>query len=186
MSQPLGADIVGRGTAVDVGPARVLVALADGLVHLVHGHPGRLQALGVQGYFVLFEQPAKAAHVGHAGRTQQLPPHYPVLNGAQLAGVVLLFVARLGPHQVLVDLAQAGGNRRQLGPPDAGRNLAFGFQQPLADLLARPVNISFIFKNDGYDREAEARERAHLLAARNGGHALLDGKGHEPLDVAGC
>jgi hypothetical protein len=52
-------------------------------------------------------------------------------------------------------------------------------------LGAGPIDIRFIFKNDGYHREAEARKGAYFDAAGDGGHSLLDGKGYQALNLLG-
>jgi hypothetical protein len=52
----------------------------------------------------------------------------------------------------LINLAEAGGDRANLGAAVLREHVIFGFAHALADELARKVDIRLIAKYDGDDR----------------------------------
>ena len=104
-----------------------------------NGNAHAPQPVGVNRNFVLLQQAAKAAHIGHAGRTQQPTPDGPVLNRTQVGKRVFLLVAFFGYDRVLKNLAEARRDGGHRGRTHTGWNLADHVLQPLGNLLAGPV-----------------------------------------------
>ena len=112
------------------------------------------------------------------GTERSLIADHPVEQGAQLHRRVLL------RHQVeLVDLAQAGRHRRQLGPAVAGRDVVLGQLEPLADHLAREPDVGAVVEDDRHRRDRGAADRADLVDAGQAVHRRLDREGQVLLDL---
>ena len=75
--------------------ACVLIILGESLKDICYCNVKGVERIWVQRHLVLFEEPAKTIYLHYAGYSGELPPHNPILNGAQLHCIVLLLVARL-------------------------------------------------------------------------------------------
>ncbi len=179
--EALGADEEHRWSCFDVRPAGVGVVAGHGIEDIRDGDAHGAQSFGVHGDLILLQFAAEAAHVGHTFGADQLAPHDPVLDGAQFRRVVLAFVAGLGLHHVLEDLAEAAGNGPQFRLSQGLRN--GDLRQTFGDLLACPVHIGGVVEHDGDEREPEAAEAALLDDPRHVARGLLDGEGDQALDV---
>ncbi len=87
-------------------------------------------------------------------------------------------------HSVLIDLAQAGRDRAQLGL-DPAWQIVTHHGQPLKDEVPRKIRIHSVFEDHDHLRQAGLRQRSDLLHAGQARHLGLDGKSHQPLDLFG-
>src|SRR5207244_7576482 len=153
LEQADAADQVLLASLLDIAAAGVGVAALDRLRELRERDLVVAQPREIGSYLVLLDEAAEAHHVGYAGHQAQLARDHPVLVGAQLARS-LPFAA----HAVAIDLADRGGERREL------RLHAFGQiepLQPLDRLLAREVAVHAVVEGDDDERQAELGVREH-------------------------
>ena len=146
------------------------------------GQLGQIEVVAVEGrriddHVVLAHVAAEAVDAGGAGRGAQDRPQHPVLQAAQLHQV-----ARLALEGVLEDLAEAGGDRPEVRL-DARRQLLACREHALHHHLAGEVDVGAVLEDHGDHRQAELRERTHLDRAGQAGARLLDGIGHQLLDL---
>ena len=73
---------------LQVTAARVGVALAERVEHLLHGDVVRLEPGHIEVHLILLEEAAKRDHVGHSRGEAQLALDYPILQRAQFGEVV--------------------------------------------------------------------------------------------------
>ena len=190
------------------GAAADVVALQR-LDHVVEGQAERDQLRRVGLDVVLLDVAADRIDAGDARHALELRPDDPVLHRAQIGGALDLAVEPLAlgrevgavalpararrraraasvgaaildrPH---VDLAEAGRDRPhpRLG---ARRQARRGLEQPLADLLAREVDVGALAEDRRDLREAVARERARVFQARDAGERGLDRERDLLLDL---
>ena len=171
------ADEVLLAPLLDVAAAGVGVATLHRLRKLrkrdlVIAQPGKIRA-----HLVLLHQPAQAHHVGDAGNEAQLPRYHPVLVSAQLARPLASAL-----HAVAVDLADGGGERRQLGLR-AFRKVDLA--QPLDHLLAREIAVHAVVEGEDDERKPELRVREHANRARQSGECDLHRDGDLLFDLLG-
>src|SRR5690606_1952641 len=113
-------DEVGVVGVLDVRAAGVGVVALQGIDHIADAEAHGMQANGVHRHFELLQFAAEAIDLGHAGHAQQLPADHPVLQFAQLLGVVLVVVGAVGAYHVLEHFAEAGAHGREEGRVHAG------------------------------------------------------------------
>ena len=151
--QPDAADQHLLAPVFDVTTTGVGVAALQGAIQLLQADLEIFHAPEIGINLVLFHQPAKAHHIGHAGDEFQLPQHRPVLYGAQLARL------EVRPLQaVTVNLADRRGQRRKFGLHARGQ---VGAAQSLGDLLARKIRIGLVVECDDDEGQAELGVRKH-------------------------
>ena len=158
-----------------VAAADVHVVPRERREHVVQGQAELDQLVRIGQHLVLLALAAPGVDLGHAGHRLQTRLDDPVMKRGQL----LQRVAVAG-HDVVVDLAQAGGHRAHLGLVDAGRK--FDGLQPLHDELPREVDVGSVVEGGGHLAQAELRDRPDPLQvgqARDGpfhrkGDLLLD------------
>ena len=173
------ADIVGPVHLLDIAAAGILVVAAQGLEHLADSDVERIEGIGIDRHLVLFQITAEAVDFDDTGNTRELPLHNPVLNGAQLHGVVTVFIARRHFEYILINLAQSGGDRHQLGRSQLGRNLARHHLNLLVDQLTGIQRGHVLLENHRHERQPETRHRANLLDIHHVAHGYLDREGNE-------
>ena len=117
-------DVVGTVHLFDVAAARILVVSAQGFEHFTDGDVQRIESIGIDGYFILFQVTSETVDLHDAGNARKLPFHNPVLDGAQLHGVISVFISRSHFEDVLIDFAQTGGDGHQFGRTQFGWNFA--------------------------------------------------------------
>ncbi len=154
---------------LDQAPADVVVALPDGVDHLldrhaVGEHRGRFEV-----DLVLLLEAADRRHLGHARHALQPVSQAPVLEAAQLPQVVLSAPVDQG---VLVHPTHAGRVRSEFGAHPVGQA-----RQDLAQVLERatasPVDVRAVLKDDvdvGESEVGEATNRLDLRGAEHGRH----------------
>ena len=136
-----------------------------------------LQLRQIRIHLVLLDRAAEAHDIGHAGQQAQLAADGPILNGAQfLRGVTRALDA------VSVDLADGGGQRRQLRLCVLGQ---IGFAQALQHLLAREVRVRLVVKRQNNERQPELCMREHADHVRHAGKRHFDREGHLLFDFLG-
>src|SRR5688572_32102770 len=54
--------------------------------------------------------------ISNTRNAQQLPAHNPILDAAQLHRIIFVFITFFWLDDILIDLTQAGGERRKLRP----------------------------------------------------------------------
>src|SRR5262249_20130020 len=128
LAEAEAGDQILLASLLDVAAAGVGVAALDRLRELREGDLVVAQPREIRAHLVLLHQPPEAYNVRHARHEAQLAAHHPVLVGAQLARPLPLAL-----HAIAVDLADRGGERRELRL-HAVRQIDFA--QPLLGLLA--------------------------------------------------
>ena len=111
----LRADIVCPAFFLDIAGSCVLVVLAECLKHVANGQLLGSQHIWVDGYLILFEVASETVYFYNARNTRQLPAHNPVLNGAQLHGIIFLGVCLIHLQYILVDFPQTCSDGHHLG-----------------------------------------------------------------------
>ena len=115
MYHTLRTDVVGSVFLFDIAAARVLVVAAQRLEHVADSDIERVEGIGIYGDLVLFQMSAETVDFHNARYSRQLPLHNPVLDGAQVHVVVLVFVFRVNFQNVLINFTQTRGDRHHLG-----------------------------------------------------------------------
>ena len=128
----------------------------------------------------LLREPAPGVDLGDPRHAPEPRPDDPILERPQLGQVVVGILAR---EEVVVDLAQPGGDRPHRRPLDALGQL--GLAQAFVDLLAGEVDVGPVLEDGDDLREAELRDRADLLEPLQAAEGVLDGEGDLPLDLLG-
>ena len=118
--------------------------------------PARRQRHRIDDDLELLLVAAPRVDLGDARHGDELRADDPVLHRSQLGGALAL--AR---DHVVKHLAEAGRHRPELRPLDAARQLHR--VDALVDDLAREIDVGAVLEQDGHLREAELRDRAHLL-----------------------
>ena len=178
-----GSDVVSAVDLLDVAATGVLVVAGQGLEHLADGDVERIEGIGVHGHLILLQIAAKAVNLYDAGNAGELALHYPVLDGAQLHGVVTLLVAGGYVEGVLVDFAQTGGYGHHLGGAQLSGYLACHGLNLFADELSGLQGGYALLEDHGDQRETEAAHRANLFDIHDVAHGNLDGEGDELLHL---
>ena len=88
-------------------------------------------------------------------------------------------------HHVLVHLAQAGAQRREVGRLHAVGHVAPDELQALGHQLAGEVGVEGIVEHHRHLADAEARDAAQLMHLGQVAQGLLDGVAHELLHLQG-
>ena len=179
----LGADVVGAVDLLDVAAARVFVVAAQRLEDVADGDVERVEGVGVDGHLILLEVASEAVDFDDSRDARQLALDNPVLDGAQLHGVVALLVARLDVERILVDFAQTRGDGHHLGGAQLGGNLSGDGLYLFVDELPGVENRHALLEDHRDDRQTEARHGANLLDVHDVAHRHLDGEGDELLDL---
>ena len=118
---------------------------------------------------------AQTVDVGNAGNGAQLRADHPVEQGAFLGQRQ---VALNGEHE---HFAERRRDRRHAAA-GAGRQVALGGGQALADLLARPVDVGAVLEIDGDVGQGVFGSRAQQALVRDAEHFLLDRHGEARFD----
>src|SRR5690606_5595248 len=144
LDQPLGPDKIGLVHTFDIpAPGHAVVFLQGGedlLGRDVHG----FELLGLQGHFVLFEVAAPRVHLHHPRNSGTLPFDHPILDAPQIHGTVAVLVAGTYIQDVLVDFAQASGDRPHFGGPEAFGDLLGGRNDLLGDQLPGEIGAHMV------------------------------------------
>ena len=192
LDDDVGDLLDGRGPADPLDQARLArpddVAAADVLVVLPRGpamtsssvRPYLASFIGSACDLELLGEAAPGVDLGDPGHADEAGADDPILERAQLGQVDIGVTAR---EEVVVDLAQPGGDRPHRRPLDALRELRLA--EPLVDLLAGEVDVGPVLEDGDDLREAELRDRADLLEPLQAPQRVLDGEGDEPLDLLG-
>ena len=143
----------------DVAAADVAVVLLDGLDHFVEGQavldePGRVDA-----DLILLLVAAPGVDLGGALHRPHLRLDDPIVDGAQVGGVVAL-----AGHDVMEDLAQPGGHRPHLRAARC-RCGSWTAAQPLVDHLPGEIDVGAVLEHDDHLRQAELRDGPDGLRA---------------------
>ena len=181
----IGADVVGAGVLFDVSAAGVLVAVLQGGEDFGQGDVHGLEQVGVDGHFVLPELAAQRIDLHYAFDAGELAAHDPVLHAAEVHVAVPVREFRVNQQYVLVDLAEAGGNRGHFRAAEAGGDIGFRFPQVFADELATEVDVGVLFEDDRYHGESEAADGADFHQVLEILQRQLDGGGDELLHLLG-
>eukprot|EP01022_Parablepharisma_sp_SALTPOND_P027440 TRINITY_DN665_c0_g9_i1.p1 TRINITY_DN665_c0_g9~~TRINITY_DN665_c0_g9_i1.p1 ORF type:complete len:1867 (+),score=739.92 TRINITY_DN665_c0_g9_i1:18974-24574(+) len=171
-----GADQVLLAASLDVAGADIAVIFFQRLDDAVHGHAVGGQPLGGRRHQEFARVATDGVDLGHARHQAQLRLDDPVLDLAQVAGVIGCAIGFAGVlagfHGPQVDLAQAGGDRSH-GRIDATRQLAPGLLQAFVDQLAGEVDVGAILEDHRHLRQAVARQRADLFQLGQARHGRL-------------
>ena len=206
LQTPAGAHHDAFAVAFDIACAAADIVGLDRLGHVGEGQAERDQLRGVGIDLVLLEIAADRIHAGDAGHHLDLRLDDPVLHRAQIGVLLDLALQQLavggqetavalqarhavaldrgagevdGPH---VDFAETGRDRAD-PRLDALRQAGADLGQPLADLLAREIDVGRLGEDSRDLREAIARQRARALEARRAGQRRLDREGDLLLDL---
>ena len=106
------------------------------------------------------------------GDAAELRDDLPVEQRAQLHRRVVV-----GADDELVDLAEAGRHRRELGLRRGRRQLLLDAAQALEHELAREPEVGPVVEDDGHRREPASRDAAELDHAGHAVERVLDGNG---------
>ena len=166
--------------------ARVLDVLADGVGEFAERHADALELVRVGLDDDLLFVTAAGVHLRQAGRGAQARLDDVIVDQLQLHQLRLArrrFVRRVRRvfDDVVKNFAETGADGRELGR-EAGRQFIEHRLQPLADQLARAVDVRAVLEDEGDLRQAELGERAQFGQAGNAGHLVLDGEGDELFD----
>ena len=146
--------------------------------------------VGVHGDLILLHDTTESADLRDARRAEQLALDDPVLDAPQVGQGVAVLISARGVNLVLIDLAESGRDGRHLRRADRLGDVLGRHAQSFLHLLSSPVQLDVLVEDDGDNRQPEARERAHVLNARNAHHTLFDRERDELLDLlrrqAGC
>ena len=183
--QAQATDVVGVVAAFDVGPAGVGVVALQGGEQVANGEPHALQAKRVHRHFELLQEAPEAVDLRHARRAHQAACDDPVLHLAQLHGREPVLETGLGMHHVLVHLAQAGAQRREVGGLHAVGHVSAYELQALGHQLTGEVGVEGVVEHHGHLAHAEARDAAQLMHLGQVAQGLLDGVAHELLHLQG-
>src|SRR5581483_8172422 len=93
------------GAMFDISAADIRVVAPNRFEDISKRQTERLQLGGIEAHLVLLFQSAKTVNFDHAGNTQQLSPHAPILNRTQ--GRRVITASSSANELVLVDLAEA-------------------------------------------------------------------------------
>ena len=161
-----GADHVLGLRHLDHPTAGFHIAAPDGIAHPGQRYVVGAQLVRVHHHLILAHHAADGGDFRDALDGLQLVLQKPVLNGTQLAQVVL---AGAVDQRVLIHPADPGsiGAKRSADTfGQCGRNLTEVFQNP----RARPVQIGAVFKDDIDEGVVEKRVPAHGHGARHRQH----------------
>jgi hypothetical protein len=146
--------------------AGLLVGVLNRLDDAAVGDAVGAQPLRLKHDLVLADHAADCRHFGDVRDRLQLVAKEPVLQGPQLAEVIL---AATVDKRVLVDPAHAGGVRPECGL-GAGRQARLHLVQILQHPRAGPVGVSAVLEQDVDEGVAEHRVPAHRLCPRHRHH----------------
>ena len=154
----------------DVAAADVLVVLLEGPDDVVERELvlGELRRVGPD--LELLREAAPGVDLGDPGHPAQPRPDHPILERPQLGQVV----RTLAREEIVIDLAEAGGDRPHRRPLDALGEL--GLAQALVDLLPGEVDVGPVLEDGDDLREAELRDGADLLEPFKPPRACSTGK----------
>ncbi len=176
--QPLPAYGVRLLAALDVAAADVEVGGAERLDHVGEREPVRLEPRAIDDDLELLELPAHRVDLDHAGDAAELGHDLPVEQRAELHRRVVI-----GADDELVDLAEPGGHRRELGLLGGGRELGLDAAQALEHELPREPHVGRVVEDHGDGREPAARGAADLHAPGDAVERVLDRRRHGALDL---
>jgi len=174
-------DVIGPVDLLNVASSRVLVVLAQGFEDLADGEVHGVEHIGIDRHLILLEVASEAVDLDDARDAGQLALDDPVLDRAQLHGVVARLITGRHFQDILIDLAQSGRDGHQLGRAQLGRDLANNGLYLLVDQLAGIERRDILLEYDRHERQAEAGDRTDLLHVHDITHRDLDREGDQLL-----
>ena len=181
----LRADVIGPVHLLDVATARVLIVTVQRLKQFADGDVERAQGIRIDRHLVLLQVAPEAVDLHNARDARELPLHDPILNRAQLHRVVLIGVGRIHLQGILINLAQTGRDRHQLGRAQLLGDVARHRLDLLVDQLPGLQRRHRLVEHHRHQREAEAAHRANLLHLHDVAHGNLDREGDQLLHLLG-
>ncbi len=172
------ADDVLLAVVFEVVATRNAVVFADRIDDIPESDAERPQLSRLYRYLVLLDVSAKRVDFGNTLDRFELRSNHPVLDFPQFDQRVAVAY-----HHILIDLTQRCRDRTELGCGDAVGEIAGGTLEPLANHLPGEVDVGVLLKFNGYGREAELRDGAHLFYIGQAVHRGFDGEAHEALHI---
>ena len=111
----LGADIISPANLLNITAAGVLVVVRQSLEYIAYCNLQCSKRIRVNSHLILFEITAETVDFHNARDTRKLTLYNPVLNSAQLHGIVVLAVLLVHLQHILINLTQSRGDRHHLG-----------------------------------------------------------------------
>ena len=161
----------------NVAAAGVGIAAAQGIEQMLEGQARGAQAIEIGLHLILLDQTAHGDHVGHARHLAQRAFDCPVLDGAQVGGVVAIAL-----DAVTHDLAHRRGVGRDIGF-DTGRQVDPA--QALIDLRAYGQDIGLVVVGDDGEGQTELGVREHPDRVGQPRQGHFDRQGHLLFDLLG-
>ena len=160
------------------------VVATDRLIDIGHRQAKVAQLVRIDQNLILPGETALRIDLGHARNRAQQRTHHPVLGDPALHQLLFAqrFVTVVGTLQrVLIDLAQAGGNRTEYRR-NAFRQARADFEQALHDQLAGEIDVGLVIEDQGDQRQAGLVQRSHFLQTGQAGHRHFQRHGGKTLD----
>lgn len=176
----LAADHLQLRASLDPAAADRGVVALERVEDLAEREPVRREPARVDDDVEFLGCAAHRVDLDHAGHLAQARRDVPLERRSQLRRRV-----SIGAEDELVDLAQAGRERRELRRAGGRRQVRLDLAQALDDELPREPHVGAVAEHERHGREAAARRRAHLLEVRQAVEPHLDGQRHEALDLFG-
>ena len=181
IDHPHAPNKISVGLFINVRSTGIFIVAPQGIKDLYHGSVHAAQFIGLYGYLVLFEHTPQRVHLRHSFGANQLGFDDPVLDRAQVHGIVLLFKTFFGKNDVLINLPQTRADRGHFGYPQTGWDIVLRFLEALGYLGTCPIDVDFLFKYNRHYAQTKATDGTQLQHFRNGLNRLFDGVGDELL-----
>ena len=181
IDHPHAPNKISVGLFINVRSTGIFIVAPQGIKNLHHGGVHAAQFIGLYRDLILFEHTPQRVHLRHSFGANQLGFDDPVLDRAQVHGIVLLFKTFFGKNDVLVNFPQTRADRGHFGHPQTGWDIVLRFFEALRNLCPGPINVYRFFKNYGDYAQAKAADGAQLDYFWNGLYRLFDGVSDELL-----
>ena len=182
----LGTNIISTVHLFYIAASGVLIILVQSFKNLSDCDIQREKDIRVYRYLILFQIAAETIDFHNARNAGQLPLHNPILNGAKLHRIILVFISRSHFQHILINFAKPRSNGHQLGCTQFGWNLSRHSLYLFIDQLPGIQCRHIFFKDDRNHRKSETRYRTDFRHIHNVTHGNFHGHRDELLHFLRC
>ena len=177
-----GTDIVCPVDFLYITASRILVIAAQSGVDIADRNIQRIQGIGVDRHFILFQVSSEAIDLHNSRNTGKLPLDDPILYRAQLHRIVFILITGSHLQYILINLAQPGCDRHQLGRPQLRGNLTgYGLYLFIDQLPGIQCRYALL-EDHRHERQPETGDGTYLLHIHNITHGNFDRESNQLLD----